>query len=252
MAEGTLPEHRRIGIGAGLLVLLGWLVAGVVGGVAGSVLTGVDDDPYVEAGRTLAHQGLAPLACLVVVSIAVSVLRWWSLVLREPRRYRAWSWFFPFALLGAAAATADWSRITSAGAGAVGALLVVVLLIAASEELMFRGFLLQVARDRWSEGVAVLVVTVLFSLAHYVVGGFGNPLQAVVTLMSGFLYYVVRRATGLLLGAIVVHAAWDFAIFSHGLGVGESDGDAFTPLVLTAVLALLALVTQRWLAPEQA
>lgn len=252
MVEGTLPEHRRIGVGAGLAVLLGWLAAGVVGGIAGTLIVGIDEDPYVDAGRTLVHDALAPLSCLVVAAIAVSVLRWWPLVLREPRRYRAWSWIFPLAMLAAAAATADWSRITSAAAGALGALVVVVVLIAAAEELMFRGFLLQVARDRWSEGVAVLVVTIVFSLAHYVVGGFGNPLQAVVTLMSGFLYYVVRRATGLLLGAILVHAAWDFAIFSHALGAGESDGDAFTPLVITAVLALLALVTQRWLAPKPA
>lgn len=76
---------------------------------------------------------------LVVVVGAITALRWWRPVLRERRRASRWLWLVSLAIAATALAVADYSRLAEAGQAMSAGLALGTLLVASSEELMFRG-----------------------------------------------------------------------------------------------------------------
>ena len=86
----------------------------------------------------------------------------------------------------------------------------VLLLPAAAEEFVFRGYPFQVMAERWGTAAALVLTTVLFSVAH----GW-NPNVGVVALLNialaGLLLGTVRIVTGSLWSAIGVHTGWNLA-----------------------------------------
>ena len=240
---GDVVEPRRVGWGAIIAVLAAWLVAGILGAVVGGALTGSTDDPYSEAGLLLGHIALPAAAGLAVTAGAVSLLRRWPDVLRERLPMRSWAWALPGAMAVAAAAFADWSRVAAVGAALVVALVATALVVAASEELLFRGLLLTGMRDHLHELAAALVSSLLFAAMHMVVaGGLTDIVQGVSTFLGGIVYYVARRVSGGLVVPVLLHAWWDICAFSAVLGPGpDSDHRAFESLLVLLVLGVVAL-----------
>jgi membrane protease YdiL (CAAX protease family) len=247
-------QRRRIGWVGTLLVLALWLVAGVVGAFVAYRIAGSEPDDFLDAGSTLALTALPAVVALAAVAIVVWRLRWWAPVLRDQLPVRAWAWVFPLGLAVAAGLALDRDRVSSAGAGLVAALVVSAVLVAASEELAFRGFLLVSMRDRYAELPAALVTTLLFGVAHMLAGGLSNLAQGVLTALAGFLFYVTRRVARGLLGAVVLHAWYDLCVFSAALGPGSDDASSLFGLaVALLVLVVLALAGYRlWQPPTRA
>ena len=243
-----MPEPRRPqGWAAIALLLVAWLVAGLVGALVARVVSGPADDDYAAPGSALAHEALPSLVSLVVVAVAIGWWRWWPQVLHDRVPARAWAWVFPGALAVAGGFLGDWTRVAAAGATLVLVLAVSVLLVAASEELLFRGFILEALRERYPELAAALVTTLVFGLGHLVYGGFGNVVQGVVAMLSGFVYYVSRRLSRGIVVPVLLHAWWDFCTFSSLLGAGSGDGAPLFEVTLVVLLAAVgALATYRW------
>lgn len=247
----TGAGRRRCGWPGLLGVLAAWLVAGVFGALAGRVLTGAADDPYAAVGTLLGHVALPALSGLVVGAAAVGWLRWWPAVLREPSglRLRGWAWSFPAAMaVVAAAVVADWPRLGAAGTGLLAALVVTVLLVAASEEVMFRGLTLLALRDRYPEVVAALLMTALFAVLHVLLGGgLTNLGQGIASFLGGWVYYLTRRVSGGLLAPVLLHAWWDLAAFSRQVGAGvDADNRAFEGIVALFALCLVSWLSWRF------
>lgn len=176
---------------------------------------------------------------LVIVVLAISMVRWWPVVLRESLRARRWVWVVPIALLLACVATIDYGRLVTAGAALAVTLLIGALLIGASEELLFRGVVLTFLRDRYREWIAVVVSVLLFGAIHFLAG----PLQMLSSAIFGYLLYYVRRVSGGIGLPILVHAAWDFSVFS-GFTTSDPvvDPDTSLLLFLLSVVLLVALL----------
>jgi membrane protease YdiL (CAAX protease family) len=189
----------------------------------------------------------AGIGALVVV-LAVTWLRWWPVVLHERLRARRWVWVVPISVLVVSIPLIDYDRAGRAGGWVIGGLLAATLLIAAGEELMFRGVVLVFLRLRYAELVAAVGSSVLFGLAHFLAG----PVQVVFSIAFGYLLYLVRRVSGGLVLPIVVHAAWDFSVFSSATTADPASGsDASVALaILTVVLVLLVVVAHRWINPS--
>ncbi|MEM8620546.1 MAG: CPBP family intramembrane glutamic endopeptidase [Actinomycetota bacterium] len=87
-----------------------------------------------------------------------------------------------------------------------------------------------------------LLTSVLFALIHvpnFVLGAppvaaVGN---AVIAFFGGTLLYVVRRASGSILFAMLTHGLWDFTLFS---AQEDTYGSIRTPLSLVLVIAIIA------------
>lgn len=246
--SGSADTTQRRSLGwlglVGVLVL--WLLGGLVGALVAQALTGSEDDGFSAVSTMLAHSALPALLSAVAVGAVVTWLRWWPEVLRDGSRARAWAWVFPLGLVVGGAVLASWSRLSGAGASLVVSIVVTVLAIALSEELAFRGLALTALRDRMPEFWAAVVTTLLFGAAHMLNGGFGNIGQGIVTVLVGYLLYVARRVSGLLVVPVALHAWWDLCVFSSDLGAGsDSPSTLFEVTLLQLVLVVVALATFR-------
>lgn len=79
------------------------------------------------------------------------------------------------------------------------------------EELLARGYLFSVLRERWGAPVALVVTSVGFGLLH--LGNPGTNLHSVLqVIFAGFWLGGILLATGSLYAAWLAHAAWNWTI----------------------------------------
>jgi uncharacterized protein len=127
-----------------------------------------------------------------------------------------------------------------------------------SEELMFRGALLQAFRRTVSIWPAVLLTSFLFGAIHslnvFMTGDLRSALiQSIAALLSGLFFIALRLRTGSLWPSIIVHCLWDFATFTllasqanNSLGGGAPTGlMMLAPVLLVLPNALYGLWLMR-------
>jgi len=100
---------------------------------------------------------------------------------------------------------------TSSVAGYLVGAIVAFLLVGIYEELMFRGYVLQVLNERAGRGVAVLVSSVIFAVMHG--ANPGADLMGIVNIVAigALLAYLFYRS-GALWMPIGFHAGWNFLL----------------------------------------
>jgi hypothetical protein len=126
------------------------------------------------------------------------------------------------------------------------------LLVGFSEELMFRGVLLQAFRHATSIWMAVLLTSVAFGAVHslnvFVTGDLRAALiQSSAAFLSGLVFIALRLRTGSLWPPIIVHALWDFATFTlgaagHEAAAGGLPAEAATPAGATGLVEFLPVL----------
>lgn len=210
------------------------------------IANGIDYVHIGDSGDTLWKWYVAPtLAGAVVISVIVSVFGWWRPALFDERnRLPAWTWVFPGALVVVAIANillGDTSGLTptmwlllTAGS----------LLVGFNEELVTRGQLIVALRSRFGELGVWFFSTLLFALLHLPNTLFGTgPLgisQVFITFIIGSALYLLRRVSGTLIAAMVLHALWDFSSFAANSGLIATLG-----LPIAAAAMIVAIVLTR-------
>ncbi len=207
------------------------------------MINDVDYDHIGDTADTLLEWYVAPLvAGGVVLVVAASLLGWWRPAMLEsgPRAPR---WVLVpgvlMALLAVAAlATKDFDETTGRmflflALGSIG--------VGFGEELANRGLLLTGLRGRLTEPWVWFWSTFCFGLMHLPNWGFGAGPAAVAQVFLAFLggttLYLVRRGTGALVWAMVLHGLWDFSSFA-------GEGGAWASGVIIAIgLTALVMVT---------
>lgn len=132
--------------------------------------------------------------------------------------------------------------------------LVNTFFVGLSEELMFRGILLQAFRHRMAIWPAILLTALLFGGIHSLnVFTTGHLLTSVIqsgaALLSGLLFIAIRLRTGSLWPAIITHGLWDFGTFTMGASGGapadpqmaQTTFQMLFPLLLVLPNAIYAL-----------
>ncbi|WP_394834266.1 CPBP family intramembrane metalloprotease [Pendulispora rubella] len=117
---------------------------------------------------------------------------------------------------------AGWIELTRSGesgmAAGVAAGLAGSIAVGFSEELLFRGYILQNLGEEMPFWAATLVAGVAFAVLHMFVGGFGLGFILSAVTMGAF-FSITRILSGSLWFAIGTHAAWDWAqAYLVGLG----------------------------------
>jgi membrane protease YdiL (CAAX protease family) len=145
-------------------------------------------------------------------------------------------------------------------AGVLAWILFNTFLVGLSEELMFRGVLLQAFRRTVSIWPAVWLTTLAFGAIHvlnvFMTGELRAALiQASAAALSGLLFIALRLRSGSLWPGIVVHGLWDFATFTiaaarsaeaqPGSGGGPMTLMTFMPVLLVLPNALYGLWLMR-------
>ncbi|WP_082100354.1 CPBP family intramembrane glutamic endopeptidase [Demequina maris] len=201
---------------------------------------GPDYDEIGDSVGTLAMGVLLPIGAGVLgVVVLATVYGWWGPILRDRARARhAWIIILPIATLAIAVA-----NLATVDFGAVDltyllVLVLAMLLVGFGEELTTRGVLLVGARGSMGEVGVFFVTTGLFALMHSSNVLFGQDAavtaqQVGVTFVYGAGYYVMRRATGSLIPAMLMHATWDFSLL-----LSDKAGE---PSETVATLGMLTL-----------
>ena len=199
-----------------LIVFVIWMVI-----VFGGELLAVGGDPTGLDQMVQSQIVLALVIAPIFLLIVVAYFKWWKetgLKWLDNNRSLLLLWLPALAIiinlaLGLSANTT--------GGRVLLIVLVNTLLVGISEELMFRGILLHGARARYRFWAAILIVTILFGLIHalngFITGEFGPALfQSVTAFASGFMFMGLRLRQNSLLPVMLIHALWDFSVFSAG------------------------------------
>jgi membrane protease YdiL (CAAX protease family) len=208
------------------------------------VVTGIQYTAIGENARSLWLWYVLPLSVGALVTIlVVTALGWWRPVIFERNRLgRAWL-AFPilygvFAIVNLAGK--DLSEVTP-----LMWLLLVLgsLLVGFNEEVVTRGILVVGLRGRYGEAMVWFLSTLLFGLMHLPNWVFGAGPSAItqvgMTFLAGTVLYLVRRSTGSLVWAILLHGLWDFAAFA---GTGTAMVGTALEMLLGVVGVVLLLV----------
>lgn len=153
--------------------------------------------------------------------IAITALGWWRPTIFEVERVGpSWLWVVPVVLVIGTVislATVEWSEISGEAAlwlliGSIG--------VGFNEEITTRGLLIVGGRSRFQREVWVVVLSCLaFGSLHLPNVFYGQSVGTTITQfifasLVGVVYYVLRRFTGTLIVPMVLHGAWDGALFS--------------------------------------
>ena len=177
------------------------------------------DDPQSPAGILVFTAVPIFVGCLLLVAFGVSV-GWLPQVFGpQPIRGRGWMWIAIAVVL-----LFNVLRLLSIDYGAAGAEVVATWLLAGlfigfAEEVLTRGFVVNLLRKAGNRELVVAVISaVLFSLLHAgnLLSGqslFATLIQLVYTFGFGICMYLAMRVTGTIIAPILLHASTDPSIF---------------------------------------
>jgi uncharacterized protein len=182
--------------------------------------------PYTEWGENGSNlflgAGLSLIIGTVFLAITASLLGWWRPALFDRQRSVRWPIFVPALMVVALLVnlvSVDWGSYD----GAFFAASVVLILVGFTEEMANRGLLVVGLRSKLGEGWVWFISSALFAVMHLTNVLIGQDLaptlqQVGVAFLGGTIFYILRRTTGTLIWAILLHGLWDFSTFAVGHG----------------------------------
>lgn len=182
------------------------------------------------------------LGGVILVAFALSLGWLRELFARQPIRGRWWMWIAVAVVLGfnlLRFATTDYG---AAGAGIVLAWLATGLLVGFAEEVITRGFVVNLMRKAGYREISVaLISAALFAAMHAgnLLGGqsiFTTLFQIGYTFAFGLCMYLALRVTGHLIWPILLHATTDPSIFL------QTEYPAAGPLTSVAGLGNIVVI----------
>ena len=216
------------------------------------LITELGGVPYPEIGKSAEATfkgAVLPIGVgALLLVITATALGWWRPALFERRRSpRRWPIVAPVIMVIVALVnlvSTDWSQFDAAF---LLSLVGLGVFVGFSEEMMSRGLVLTAFRSRLREGWAWLLSSLLFGLMHLLNVALGAPFsgtiaQVAIAFGSGTAFYILRRVTGSLIAAMVLHGLWDVSVFAVGFA---PKGTAFATL-LAPVIAALSLAVVYW------
>ena len=100
------------------------------------------------------------------------------------------------------------------------------------EEMVFRGVILNLLKEKWNIKVAVLIPSVLFGLVH-IIGMDFSIISSLLVLIAGTMVSMVAIESGSVWNSGIVHSLWNILIIGGGLSISEK-ADEYS--VMTYVL----------------
>ena len=201
---------------AGLAVAIGYAIIFT----ALLATSGIDYDELLRSPHSVFRGVLIPLLAGTAYLIAVTAWLRWDHVYSDPGRLPMskllWA---PVVLM----VIGGLIRLTGIPAGVpfdlIALILLAGILVGFAEETVFRGFFLRGLRSTSLPEIQIAVISSLtFGVFHLGNVFAGSPLggvlfQVFAAAASGFVLYLARRGTGLLIAGMALHGFWDISTF---------------------------------------
>lgn len=217
-SEQKLRVRPRVWIG--LMIWAAYLILVFVI----QTFSGVPYDRWMDSARNLfLGAGVSLIIATVLLAATTSLLGWWGPSLHDRARSRhRWPIFIPILMAIAALMNlvgTDWSAYS----GAFLAASLILALVGFTEEIVNRGLLLVGFRSCLSEGWVWFLTSLLFGLSHLINIALGadegsTVIQVFNAFLAGTVFYILRRVTGSLWWAMLLHGLWDFSVFATSVG----------------------------------
>ncbi|MFK0402348.1 CPBP family intramembrane glutamic endopeptidase [Microbacterium sp. NPDC090225] len=240
MADSSLRVRPRVWIGFAIWLAYILIVFGV------QSVSGVPYDEWGDSGANLfLGAGVSLIVATLLLAVTASVLGWWRPALFDDARSRhRWPIVAPILLAIVAVFTltlTDWSAYD----GAFFAASLVLLLVGFTEEMTARGLMVVALRSRLSEVWVWFLSSAAFGLMHFMNFFLGQDLVPTIQQVGsafaiGTVFYILRRTTGTLIWAMILHALWAFSVFA--VGHGTPNPLAQSVGLLQMVIGILAIV----------
>lgn len=104
------------------------------------------------------------------------------------------------------------------------------------EEMVFRGIIMSLLREKWNTKIAIIVPSVIFGAVHLIGMDFSVQsciLVLVAGTMVGVMFSLIALESNSVWNSGIVHAIWNIVIIGGGLAIGEK-ADEYS--VMTYVL----------------
>jgi len=207
------------------------------------------DDPQSVAAILVFYAIPVFIGCILLVAFGASVGWLPELFRPQPIRGRGWMWIAIVVVL-----LFNVLHLLSIDYGAAGAEVVATWLLAGvfigfAEEVLTRGFVVNMLRKSGNREIVVaLVSAALFSLLHAgnLLSGqslLATGIQLVYTFFFGICMYLAMRVTGTIIAPILLHASTDPSIFLQATYPADGPIGAFAGLgnIAVIVFGLIAL-----------
>jgi uncharacterized protein len=246
-------------------VALGVFIVYVVIFIGLMKASGVDYDDLVDTAGNTWRAVVLPLAGGAVF---LALFAWWSgwdHIFTDPRRLSMgfWLWLPPALMVVIALlrfTAVDWNDFSGSHLAGV---VVAGILVGFTEETLFRGVILRALRNGVRhEGEIALWTSLWFGFFHAtnIITGqsVGSTLQqCVLASLFGIALFLARRARGLLIWGMVLHALWDMSSFlagthHHDGGLFLASGALGYPLMILALIALIIVWRRKEVLTEEA
>jgi len=210
----------------------------------------LDYDALAETTESIRNNyAITLMAGGAFLVVAISVLGWWRPTLFEPERVGpSWVWIVPAALVVGTVitlSTVSWSDIS---ADAAIWLLIGSIGVGFCEETTTRGVLIVGARAKFRRELSVVLLSCLaFGALHLPNVLYGQSVGATIkqfffASLLGVVYYVLRRFTGTLIVPMVLHGAWDGALFANDFSGQDAPVLPNLMFFVAIVVSFIALV----------
>lgn len=94
------------------------------------------------------------------------------------------------------------------------------------EEMVFRGIILTILKDKWNAKTAVLVPSLLFGIVHIIAMDFSLVsclLVLVAGTMVGIMFSLIELESNSIWNSGIVHSLWNIIIIGGGLSISETS-----------------------------
>ncbi|MEK5253801.1 type II CAAX endopeptidase family protein [Paenibacillus sp. FSL F4-0125] len=215
----------------GLLIAVGYLC--IV--IPIQKLSGVSYEDFGASADNLLRSAIASMAAgAVALIIVASLLGWWRSALFDNTQQRLnykWLLISPLIMLIGIFVNFSSTNFSQFDGKFIFILIVFGLLVGFCEELTIRGLLLTSLRSRLSEGWVCIFSSIIFGLIHgsNILLGQAIPvtlMQVCMAALSGVTFYLVRRFTGSLIWAMLLHGLWDVSVFMTAYNNPDGNGTA--------------------------
>lgn len=235
-----MNQRTSLSVWKSIVLIFFWLGAGILGAIVGNLLFKSSGEQLSTTKSVLTSLVIPHLFGLVFILYQVRKFGIQSFVFTEKLKVKKWVWIAPLSLLAASIIALDWQRLMNSPLILILATVCGTILIASSEEIMFRGIQLNAFREKSNEFIAMILSTFLFALSHMINTLSLNPLQVMITFFGGYIFYLTKRVSGGLIVPILLHTFLDFSLFSITLGPGYTE-DNRSPAILFMEVAIFVI-----------